>query len=125
MEQRATEILNTVHVSGTTWLKRMKRRLLPKGKMMQIYEQIERAVRLGNVDSIRLILSELKTGLPEFWTPHYTKYVELILLCQYLVISPENDEAKSAALFRLKRVLDPSHEIGRRIQGLIGLPVCA
>lgn len=107
--------LDAIHLRLTKALKRAKTPLTGKGRMMELYEGIRASAGANDKEAIRTYLAALIQNAPGVWNGQYHKTVELILLCQYLLVSPENTREIAAARYRLERVVDERHEIGQRI----------
>ncbi len=109
--------IHQIPIKAMKLSKFLKRLVKPEGEMMTIYHSIYAAHHCSDTPRIKEILAELKANPQEFWRPHYNKTVQLILLCEYLIV--QNPAARKAALFRLRLALDPFHELGRRIEAFL------
>ena len=86
--------------------------------MMTLFESIKAAQATGNKNEIRRVRALLCNTMPDFWSPRYSKYHQLILLCDYyLAITPRRRTVVYHELVPLLH--DDAHELTGRIMELI------
>jgi hypothetical protein len=115
--QKSTAVIETVHVKTATLLKPIKC-IFGRGRMIQIYEGILAATEMNDRVSVRAIWYKLLACEPPFWSPHYTKHMQLTLFCKYCLAT---DEKIKAVLYSelLWLLTDDAHELTRRMRAYL------
>lgn len=116
MIQAIKRRLDILHTRAATCFKRVKKPFTGMGEMMELYEGILAAAKAADKEAIKTYMTAITQQMPDTWHRHYHKCVELVLLCQLLLINAENTREIAAARYRLEKILNEDHEIGQRIR---------
>jgi hypothetical protein len=111
--QTAENLIRATHIKAVRTLKPLKRAILGEGSMIRAFYNIRYAYTVAGAAELRRIQRILVSTRPNFWSPRWEKYKQLILLCEVCLTTGAE---RTYAYHQLLPLLhDESHELTREI----------
>ena len=111
--------IDTIHICLTRKLKYLKNNIYGKGKMMKKYDDIISLYYRNNIIGLEMYRNSLEINIP-LHRPHYHKYIELVILINFLLDYDKiDDNYKNKFLEEKLKYIHIDHELGCLIKNMI------